>query len=309
MADVSVIIPSHNDRLHVGAAIESLLAQTDVPRQIIVVDDSDDDTAQVVGPYTRGVHSPVKLVRHTKCNVSEARNAGLEAATCGFLAFLDGDDVWLPDKTQRQLEMFDRCPEAAGVYCRHFIFQDDIDDLGRRQYQAPVVDKPEVEHVLRYQNLPASAVMVRRQLAGHLRFDERSGHGEDSIYAADVCLVGPWRLVDEALVGKRVHQGQVTISPWHRVWNAQARVRWCLEHADCLGGERADRIADEVWSSLVTYVEGRYWRRQLQDFKALRAEMAQLCPNLWSRSAVANKRVYPRWAYRLRDAIAPPRRI
>lgn len=91
-SDVTVIIPARN-RAHVlRAAVESVLAQTAPPAEIIVIDDaSTDDTAAVA----EGL--PVRLVRHTEARGSGmARNAGVEGATTGLVAFLDSDDEWLP---------------------------------------------------------------------------------------------------------------------------------------------------------------------------------------------------------------------
>lgn len=304
MANVSVIIPSHNDQEFVAATIESLLTQTDVPQQIIVIDDSDDDTAGVVQRYTHGVNSPVTLIRHPKCNVSQARNAGLRVATCKYLAFVDGDDIWLPSKTQRQLEILERHPDAVGVHCRFFQFVQELDDLDRREPLPIAIDEPDIEHIILGQNLPASAVMIRHQGAADLRFDEQSGHGEDTIYAADLRLSGCWRILDEPAVGKRVHAGQVTRSPWHQVWNAQTRVRWCHQRAEKLGQDRAHGLEQKIWDQLITYFEDRYWRRELDDLVAIKRRIAQLCPERWSQSFLSKKRVYPRWVYRVRDAVS-----
>ncbi len=304
MADVSVVIPSHNDQAFVAEAIESLLTQTDPPHQIIVVDDSDDGTADVVERYTGTANSPVTLIRHPKCNVSQARNAGLSVATGQYLAFVDGDDVWLPTKTQRQLELLERHTDVVGVHCRFFQFEHTLDDMARTEPLPVATDDPDIEDIVLGQNLPASAVMIRRDRFAQLRFDERSGHGEDTIYAADIRLAGHWRMVDEPVVGKRVHGAQVTGSPWHQVWNAQTRVRWCRERAEPLGQDRARALEQKIWDQLISYFEDRYWRRELNDLAAISRRIRQICPEQWSQSIFARKRVYPRWVYRVRDALS-----
>lgn len=99
---VSVIIPTRDRVGMVVRAVASALAQTHVRLEVLVIDDgSTDDTvtrlAQIADPRLR-------VLRHqTGRGVSAARNTGLAAATGAYLALLDSDDVWLPEKTARQL--------------------------------------------------------------------------------------------------------------------------------------------------------------------------------------------------------------
>ena len=97
--NVSVIIPTHDRAAVLGRAIESVLAQSLKPLEVIVVDDgSSDDTAALVGQrYPR-----VRFLRQQNRGVSAARNAGIELARGEWLAFLDSDDEWLPGKLAAQ---------------------------------------------------------------------------------------------------------------------------------------------------------------------------------------------------------------
>jgi glycosyltransferase involved in cell wall biosynthesis len=91
---VSVVIPAYNIGRLVGRAIDSILAQTHQADEIIVVDDgSTDDTASVIKSYGSRVH----YVYQANLGLAGARNTGIKAATCEWVAFLDGDDEWLPD--------------------------------------------------------------------------------------------------------------------------------------------------------------------------------------------------------------------
>jgi glycosyltransferase involved in cell wall biosynthesis len=97
---VSVIIPAFNAAAFVGEAIESALAQTHRPAQIVVVDDgSTDGTADVV----RGFRAQVELVQRTNGGISAARNSALGRCSGTHIAFLDADDTWEPRKLERQL--------------------------------------------------------------------------------------------------------------------------------------------------------------------------------------------------------------
>jgi glycosyltransferase involved in cell wall biosynthesis len=105
-APVSVVIPVRNGAAFIGEALNCVLAQTVVPREIIVVDDGSTDlTSKVVHHFAR-----VGYVKQPPLGVSAARNAGAERAIEPYLCFLDADDLWTPTKTERQLAAFDRDP-------------------------------------------------------------------------------------------------------------------------------------------------------------------------------------------------------
>lgn len=99
MTTVSVIIPVYNGAKQVRRAIESALTQTHPAHEIFVVDDgSADNTLDVVAEY------PVTVIAQPNSGPGAARNAGAQRATGDWLAFLDHDDAWRPEKTERQLE-------------------------------------------------------------------------------------------------------------------------------------------------------------------------------------------------------------
>lgn len=111
---VSVIIPNYNYGRYVGEAIESVMTQTVPVHEIIVVDDgSTDNSKEIVSAYGERV----KLICQKNRGVGAARNAGVAASTGEYVAFLDADDVWLPNKTERQLEQFAADPEIGMVTC------------------------------------------------------------------------------------------------------------------------------------------------------------------------------------------------
>jgi glycosyltransferase involved in cell wall biosynthesis len=96
---VSVVIPAHNAERFIGEAIESVLAQTYAPVELIVVDDgSTDETATVAAAY-----SEVTVISQENAGPSAARNRGALAASGEFLAFHDSDDAMAPDKLAVQV--------------------------------------------------------------------------------------------------------------------------------------------------------------------------------------------------------------
>lgn len=110
---VSVIIPTYNCREYISEAIESVFQQTFTDYEIIVVDDgSTDGTESKVAEYL----DRVILLRQENRGPAVARNRGIRAARGELIAFLDGDDIWYPDKLAAQVEFMDSHPEVALVY-------------------------------------------------------------------------------------------------------------------------------------------------------------------------------------------------
>jgi glycosyltransferase involved in cell wall biosynthesis len=110
---VSAVITGYNYARFLPAAIESVIGQTRVPDEIIVVDDgSTDNTAEVVGRYAA---SGVRYVYRPNGGAGAARNTGIRECSGELIAFLDGDDRWLPQKTALQIAHFERHPSVGLV--------------------------------------------------------------------------------------------------------------------------------------------------------------------------------------------------
>jgi len=108
--NVSVIIPAYNSEKFIRRAIDSVLAQTHPAAEIIVVDDgSTDNTGEIVQSYG----PPVQYLHQENAGPGAARNAGIRAARGDWIAFLDHDDEWLPEKLQVQLDLLQRHPDLV----------------------------------------------------------------------------------------------------------------------------------------------------------------------------------------------------
>lgn len=153
---ISVIIPAYNAEKYIATAIESCLEQTLPPDEIIVVDDcSTDATFEIAQKYP----PPVKALRLAKnMGVSVARNRAVDASTGDWLAFLDADDWFLPQKLEMQRQCVLDHPDAVLVYTGMFL----------KPLDGPAVEikfwpPHELSWRLRYSNLILpSTVLLRR---------------------------------------------------------------------------------------------------------------------------------------------------
>lgn len=115
---VSVIMPAYNSEEYIRESIESVLVQTYSNWELLIVDDgSTDKTASIVQEYK---DIRIHYLHQSNCGVAAARNHGIREARGRYVAFLDSDDLWLPDKLNRQLQFMKK--KAIGFsytwYCQ-----------------------------------------------------------------------------------------------------------------------------------------------------------------------------------------------
>jgi glycosyltransferase involved in cell wall biosynthesis len=110
---ISVIIPVYNGDNYLAEAIESALAQTYEPAEVIVVDDGSTDTSAEIA---RGFSPRVSYCYQTNHGLGASRNRGTDEARGDFLTFLDADDIWVSDKLNRQMAAFKTDPTLDMVF-------------------------------------------------------------------------------------------------------------------------------------------------------------------------------------------------
>lgn len=110
---VSVIIPVYNGEKYLQACLDSVSSQTYKTLETLIVDDGSTDRSMEIAENWPG---PKTLIRQKNGDVSSARNAGAEAARGEFLAFLDQDDLWEPEKVRKQIALFSADPSLDLVF-------------------------------------------------------------------------------------------------------------------------------------------------------------------------------------------------
>lgn len=196
---VSVIIPVYNGERYLAQTIESVLAQTYRPVEIVVVDDgSTDGTAVIAQSY-----QDIRYIHQENQGHGRARHVGVRASRGEFLAFLDADDVWAPEKLHVQVEYLQRHPHVGYVICN------------MRNVPEPGQPRPAwlTEELLG--EIPAyipSALVVRRTVVEQIGdFDARYRRANDvdwHLRARDAGIV--MANVDRLLLYRRVHSSNLT---------------------------------------------------------------------------------------------------
>ena len=206
--NVSAIIPTYNHERFIGEAVDSVLAQTLLPLEVIVIDDgSTDDTAEVLARYG----DRIRVIRQDNAGVAAARNAGIAAARGEYLAFLDSDDSWYPHKLELQMARFASQQDLGLVHCGAKI----VDAEGRTLSTTTAGAEGRVaEAMLRMDReviFPqGSSIVVPKRVAVEIGgYDERLPPSEDWDFCYRIAARYEIGYVREVLVRYRLHGGGI----------------------------------------------------------------------------------------------------
>jgi glycosyltransferase involved in cell wall biosynthesis len=196
---VSVIIPTYNRGWTLNEAVDSVLAQDFTDFELIVADDgSTDNTQDILSSYKEDI---IVLKQNNK-GVSSARNRGIASASGRFIAFLDSDDLWLPQKLSIQVDFFNANPEALicqteEKWIRNSIF---VNPKKRHRKLSGYIFEQSLYLCL----VSPSAVMMKRSLFEKTGiFDESLPACEDYDMWLRVSSRYPVYLIDTQLIIKR----------------------------------------------------------------------------------------------------------
>jgi glycosyltransferase involved in cell wall biosynthesis len=195
---VSAVIPVYNRREKIRHAIESVAAQTYKNIEIIVVDDgSTDGTRDVLDEYG----DRIRCVRKENGGVSSARNRGAREAKGEFIAFLDSDDRWVPEKIEKQLAHLARFPGFSIIVCDCVFVREDGEVVGQTNRRKFITRDGEcLMDALSYPSLAPSSLLLKKDVffdAGG--FDEDLRTAEDQDLMLKLAEKNPFVLIEEPL--------------------------------------------------------------------------------------------------------------
>jgi glycosyltransferase involved in cell wall biosynthesis len=197
---VSCVVPVHDGEAHLAQAIDSILAQTHRPIEVVVVDNASTDRSWDIA---REYGSPVRVIeRHVNGGPAVARAAGVSAANGELIAFLDHDDLWAPRKLERQLVHLEGPPRIQVSFCGIENFWDD--GLEHEQQEWAAAGRLRGTYLLQ-------TALARRSVFASVPLQEDRPHTQHlawllGLRSADV----PMAELPAVLVHRRRHETNIT---------------------------------------------------------------------------------------------------
>jgi glycosyltransferase involved in cell wall biosynthesis len=250
---VSVVINFYEAEAYLEEAIDSVFAQTYHDWELLLVDDGSTDGGTAVARACAARHPDrvryLEHPAHANLGGAAARNLGIRSARGDLVAFLDADDVWLPDKLARQTDVLERFPDAAMVMGLALVWHSwetgrvDSDRVKTYKFGGNrLVDPPAIlESFLRSPGATPfpSATMIRREVAeavGGFAEQVRGTH-DDQAFFAKVCLKHRVFVADDIVFRYRVHENSLCHQEAKRGETETARRRFLEWLEACLEGE------------------------------------------------------------------------
>lgn len=199
---ISVLIPTYNAARFLGKALDSVFSQTYQNFEVIIVDDgSTDDTGHVVAKYPQ--------VRYRQCphrGISATRNECLTMATGEWLAFLDADDLWHPEKLQKQMSYLEAHPSCQILFTEVQVFFDGD--------PAAITPRQQQELSSKMLDVLPSALFHRSLYTTYGGFLTHYDWGEDTewIIRLRTASVDLNHCLPEALYLRRIHDSNITLT-------------------------------------------------------------------------------------------------
>lgn len=219
--DISVVIPCYNGEKFIREAIDSINRQTFSPKEIVIVNDgSKDSSLAILADCQKNNEIPIKVVTQNNGGVSSARNVGIASASSQWIAFLDVDDLWYPEKLAIQASIVTSCTDDVALICCDYHIDEKTDTTSKYNSSKYVssllnreLDGEEFQLAFIKENFigTATTMLFRRDLA--LRngcFDVFFNHSEDFDFILRLSQFGSIYLVNQPLALKRHHGANLT---------------------------------------------------------------------------------------------------
>ena len=292
---VSVVIPCFNARRYIRESVESVLSQTVLPKEVLVIDDGSTDGS---GDIANSINDRVRVIRQLNKGESAARNCGMNEASGDWIAFLDADDIWDPQKLELQLSAIRKEPDTVCVHTNYYIFGKEGKLIPSCKPEALLAGDYRIETMLLECLIHTSTAMVRQDIP--LRFAEWAHTAEDMLFFTELSSHGRFLYVDEPLVGYRRHSQQQTqcVDSWTHGFTC--RFRWVDENERILGSQKAEDLRRLLRQQAIERLRLAIWNRQWARYDSFKKYAESL---EWpeGRPSVLKERLYPRFAYTAKD--------
>ncbi|MCR4291139.1 MAG: glycosyltransferase family 2 protein [Candidatus Scalindua sp.] len=273
MPTVSVIIHTYNNKKFIAETVESVLNQTYMDYEIIVVDDgSVDGTCDALLPYMHGIRY------HYKENggIASAKNTGISLSQTEFVAFLDHDDLWAPDKLQLQMECFNENPQVGLVYAKYTSFRD-----GKELRTKPVKGYSGwiFKELLSKSFIQTSTVIVKRECLNAVGpYDESFSLGDEYDMFLRISKRFQCGFVDKGLTRYRVHDTNASKNDFLFDNENLGVYKKIYNNFTDLDGEEKKILRKRIARYSMKVAEGLYSQGKLEESKQYQKEANNYLP-------------------------------
>jgi glycosyltransferase involved in cell wall biosynthesis len=292
-APISVVVPAYNGGRFIGRAIESVQTQTLPISEIIVVDDGSSD-----GTYEIAKNLGVQVIRQAHRGVSAARNTGICAARNEWIAFIDQDDLWEPEKIQSQWAAIELHPDIGLVSCSLRWFED---EGIRDQSFAVLIDPPSAEEACdgrvaywdqlkielplsRIVDYPSNVLIRRDLLLRAGMFDENLSQNEDLECFLRLIAKSSFAIVQRPLVRRRIHDKNTSLNDPDGATDSYYKILdWLRDYPEKYPADAARAYNSILSRSLIATGRALLDSGQRREARAL---LGQSIRRIWSQRAM-----------------------
>lgn len=293
MPAISVIIPTYNYARFIGFCLESIFAQTYKDFEIIVVDDgSTDDTAEVLKKYEDKIH----YIYQPNKGPAVASNAGIKVAKGEYIAFIGSDDLWLPDKLEDQVRVFNEDMKVGIVFSDASSFNENGIISKSILEEENICTGFCFERLFMGNYLIMSTVMIRKAcLEKSGLFDEELSSVEDYDLCLRISAFYKIEFVDKILAMRRVHPSNISKN-FCQLLDNEIRV---IQKIMALHSEKISQMGKKVSIRLCSLFnqhglemveKGKIHEAKKNFFKALMTRPLSIRPYYYLLATMAGKR-------------------
>jgi len=211
---VSVVIPVYNGARYLAQAIQSVLDQTYKNFELIIVDDgSTDHTREVVCSFIEKEQLPIRYIFQNNGGEALARNTGIAAAKGDYLAFIDADDMWMPNKLEQEVSLLEESKGIGLVFtsyraCIGEKVTDEVVSVDRQKLDGNLLS---FEELLKRSFIAPSAIVVRKEIMQQVGpFDSSFKMCTDYDMWLRISQITNIAYIDEPLMIYRIHPWQIS---------------------------------------------------------------------------------------------------
>ncbi|NIP38549.1 MAG: glycosyltransferase [Candidatus Dadabacteria bacterium] len=259
----TVIIPTFNREDFISSAVDSVLGQTFYNFELLIVDDgSTDNTAQMLNEYS---DNRIRYFYQENRGISSARNKGIEESKGKYIAFLDSDDRWIPEKLERVSEYINKFPDIKIFHTNEVWYRNSKLLNQKKKHKKP--DGYVYFHALPLCCVGMSTAVVKKELFDEIgKFDESLAACEDYDLWLRTTYKYEVRLIPDALTIK--HGGRPDqLSSQHSLDKYRIASLDKILKSGVLNNEQFEKTREELIKKCKIYVSGLEKRKKLEEVK------------------------------------------